>query len=63
MTEVLSFGGSGDFGALGHGPATDTVEVKPIAKLAKRCVVDIACGAYSSAAVTDIGEVYVHGEL
>ncbi|KAF9168412.1 hypothetical protein DFQ26_008362 [Actinomortierella ambigua] len=54
--------GSGRFGQLGHGTVqADVVHPTPIEALEGLRVVDAACGATHSLALSDIGDVYAFG--
>ena len=48
-------------GRLGHGDENDRLKPQMIASLKDKGVIDVQCGAYHSAAVTNTGEIYTWG--
>jgi alpha-tubulin suppressor-like RCC1 family protein len=65
LTEVLSWGGSGELGVLMRGTAstedTSPLPPAPVPRLARRTIVDISASAFTSAALSDTGEVFLAG--
>jgi alpha-tubulin suppressor-like RCC1 family protein len=65
LTEVLSWGGSGELGVLMRGTAsaedTSPLPPAPVQRLARRTIVDISSSAFTSAALSDTGEVFLAG--
>mmetsp|Transcript_29366 Transcript_29366/g.47412 ORF Transcript_29366/g.47412 Transcript_29366/m.47412 type:complete len:792 (-) Transcript_29366:878-3253(-) len=59
--EVYSWG-NGDQGQLGHGNSMSQMVPKQISSLFGQMVIQIACGSYHSAAVTDHGVLWMWGE-
>jgi len=57
---LYSFGWGG-YHQLGHGEPDDEFVPKVIHKLSQTIIVKISCGAYHSAAISDIGDIYTWG--
>jgi alpha-tubulin suppressor-like RCC1 family protein len=61
-TEVYTWGGSGFIGALSRGKDdTESLPIKPVSSLSHRSIVDVSCGSYSTAAISEQGELFLSG--
>jgi len=61
-TSVYSWGGSGFLGALSRGmDDIASLPISSIPSLSPRTIVDISCGSYSTAAISEQGELFLSG--